>query len=656
VLHALEGPASQTALDAAAVIETAEAMYRLHHARIHSLCMSFLRNEADAEDAVQESFARLARRLPTLAGDPSAYLTVIARNVCRDELRRRLHHGPEVSELLEASVSTESRVIDRRTLQDIWDQLTPRERLLLTHQLAGYRMEEIAQFTGLTINAATVGVSRARTRARLLAARAQAAMVGLPAFRLFPQRLRAEARRLALGARQLGAGLAQSSLVASTALAVAIAVPAASALGPNLATRALPAGGAVASLLDGQPGTAASATLGQPSGGNPGGPARPEGAPGQTLPLAAAMGLPVALPTGLLGPINNLAAFVLSSITVSPSFASDHTIFATGSVCGSSCPPMRFVSLNGGHTWSRLVPAPEATTGIDLGGPVLLPSDFGSSNALTSSYYYTASSDGLVQNTLIGSHQVVLESASSVATVLPGSKGDLVIGENPLVVYHSQKQTAEPGPALTAPGATVISMAGIGPDTVLVLADTPQVPHPTSAIQTTQPAPTTPIQTTLLSCHLDQPVCTAVWGPITGGNSPTLLASPNFATSPNLAIYIPGQSQVWYSPDAGKDVQLSHLPSNQLVQAMAFGPSGQLLMAQSGGTAGEWSLSQSQNGGASFSVMESGSGSGPLDLNLDSLAMLPNGNLLGGMALIDRVQHGGLRCTADAGRSWTYAC
>ena len=44
-------------------------MYRLHHARIHALCLSFLHNSADAEDAVQESFARLARRLPRLAGD-----------------------------------------------------------------------------------------------------------------------------------------------------------------------------------------------------------------------------------------------------------------------------------------------------------------------------------------------------------------------------------------------------------------------------------------------------------------------------------------------------------------------------------------------------------------------------------------------------------
>src|SRR5207249_8274558 len=130
---------------------------------------SFLHNVADAEDAVQETFMRVTRRLAGLTGDPAAYLSVAARNVCRDELRRRLRDGPELSELLADGSDTESAVMNRDTLRDIWDQLSARERVFLTYQIAGYGCADIARQMGLSVNAASVGMHRARARARVLA-------------------------------------------------------------------------------------------------------------------------------------------------------------------------------------------------------------------------------------------------------------------------------------------------------------------------------------------------------------------------------------------------------------------------------------------------------------------------------------------------------
>src|SRR5437867_2663019 len=61
--------------------------------RIRDMCRSYLGNEADAQDALHETFARAAPRLGTLSGDPKAFLFAVARNVCIDEHRRRTRAG-----------------------------------------------------------------------------------------------------------------------------------------------------------------------------------------------------------------------------------------------------------------------------------------------------------------------------------------------------------------------------------------------------------------------------------------------------------------------------------------------------------------------------------------------------------------------------------
>ena len=67
-----------------------EIWYRTQFRTVWNICLSFLKNPADTEDAVQESFLRLARA-ETLFRDEEhvkAWLIHTAKNVCRDELRR----------------------------------------------------------------------------------------------------------------------------------------------------------------------------------------------------------------------------------------------------------------------------------------------------------------------------------------------------------------------------------------------------------------------------------------------------------------------------------------------------------------------------------------------------------------------------------------
>ena len=57
---------------------------------VWNVCLTMLRDPADTEDAVQETFLRLLREdAPPDGGEHlKAWLIVTARNVCRDELRR----------------------------------------------------------------------------------------------------------------------------------------------------------------------------------------------------------------------------------------------------------------------------------------------------------------------------------------------------------------------------------------------------------------------------------------------------------------------------------------------------------------------------------------------------------------------------------------
>ncbi len=70
-----------------------EAFTKIYAAQVRyvwNVCLTLLKNPTDTEDAVQETFLRLLRQEDDLgnAAHLRAWLTVTARNVCRDELRR----------------------------------------------------------------------------------------------------------------------------------------------------------------------------------------------------------------------------------------------------------------------------------------------------------------------------------------------------------------------------------------------------------------------------------------------------------------------------------------------------------------------------------------------------------------------------------------
>jgi RNA polymerase sigma-70 factor, ECF subfamily len=155
-------------------------LYERHWPKTYSTVLRVLRNQQDAEDAVQQSFQHAFSNLTRFREDSSfsTWLTRIAINEALMLLRRRRFSQP----LRETSLETESGqgvaevVDDRPTPEDILceserrkallqavAQLRQNLRIVVHHRdLQGLTTEETAQLLGLTVNAVKARTFHAR--------------------------------------------------------------------------------------------------------------------------------------------------------------------------------------------------------------------------------------------------------------------------------------------------------------------------------------------------------------------------------------------------------------------------------------------------------------------------------------------------------------
>jgi RNA polymerase sigma-70 factor (ECF subfamily) len=138
------------------------------------------RNRADAEDLVQDTCVRGFLRLDDLwEHQPKAWLLRVLHNAFVDTARRTKSspiRGGD-ADTLESSFASldrgpeESAYTAQREehLQHAWLSLDRGQRALLALRAEGYSLDEIAEITGLAMDALTMRLYRARRRfARLL--------------------------------------------------------------------------------------------------------------------------------------------------------------------------------------------------------------------------------------------------------------------------------------------------------------------------------------------------------------------------------------------------------------------------------------------------------------------------------------------------------
>lgn len=147
--------------------------------RLVAVAYRMLGSRADAEDAVQEAWLRLARQDPAAIDNLPGWLTTVVGRVCIDILRSRKakREAPYEDQLPELIVTedTDGTPEDEAELADsvglallvVLETLRPDERLaLVLHDMFAVPFEEIGQILGKSTNASKMLASRARQKVR----------------------------------------------------------------------------------------------------------------------------------------------------------------------------------------------------------------------------------------------------------------------------------------------------------------------------------------------------------------------------------------------------------------------------------------------------------------------------------------------------------
>ena len=159
-------------------------LFQLYETQVYRLALTILRNEHDAQDAVQDVFLRVFEQIKRYEGRASfkTWLTTIVVNMCRDRLRRRKVRQAISLDWIRGRASSHNvveEVADQQYRQAMWryiDQLDEGLRLpLVLHYLEELPCDEVAQI--LKIRTSTV-YSRLNTARVKLRAMAQADMGG----------------------------------------------------------------------------------------------------------------------------------------------------------------------------------------------------------------------------------------------------------------------------------------------------------------------------------------------------------------------------------------------------------------------------------------------------------------------------------------------
>lgn len=154
--------------------------FEAHRGRLRAVAQKILGSQAEADDAVQETWLRLIRTSRSDSGDIAnlgGWLTTVVARICLDQLRARKSH-PESSldpdaDDLGAGTSAEHGPDAERQLADtvgpalmvVLDLLAPGERVaFVLHDVFAMPFDEVAGILGRTPAAARQLASRARRR------------------------------------------------------------------------------------------------------------------------------------------------------------------------------------------------------------------------------------------------------------------------------------------------------------------------------------------------------------------------------------------------------------------------------------------------------------------------------------------------------------
>lgn len=157
--------------------EALAALVRLHHDRVYRFGLRVCRDGFDADDAVQEAFAKLASRRDVMADQGAlSWLMSVVRHTCLRLLRpfqrekRALGERVETDELPAAELSSEAALerwqLVRQVHAAIAELSPPYREVLVLRDLEGLSGDETCAALGLETAAMKTRLHRARAQLR----------------------------------------------------------------------------------------------------------------------------------------------------------------------------------------------------------------------------------------------------------------------------------------------------------------------------------------------------------------------------------------------------------------------------------------------------------------------------------------------------------
>lgn len=143
--------------------------FEAHREQLTGVAYRMLGSLADAEDAVQETWLRMARADTSEVRNPAGWLRTVLSRVCLDMLRQRARQEPVEEPGPAPGADREVLFADEvgRALLVVLDRLGPDERVaFVLHDVFAVPFDEIAPILGRTTATAKKLASRARAKVR----------------------------------------------------------------------------------------------------------------------------------------------------------------------------------------------------------------------------------------------------------------------------------------------------------------------------------------------------------------------------------------------------------------------------------------------------------------------------------------------------------
>lgn len=154
-----------TVLESAADRRLFASIYEQHHSKMERIAINMLKNQGDAEDAVQNAFMQVIRNFEKINQIPSEELPFWIISIVKNECYMILRKQKRVVLVDDLSLFAESAadVPDYAALVDLFSNLPDTYRQVLEMKvLLGYTDKEISARLGITETAVSTRASRGR--------------------------------------------------------------------------------------------------------------------------------------------------------------------------------------------------------------------------------------------------------------------------------------------------------------------------------------------------------------------------------------------------------------------------------------------------------------------------------------------------------------